>query len=57
MFSEVVSQVAALLEYTSAVRIAALEVKFDPLGFGVLDSDCLVPLFRYALECLMFRSS
>ena len=57
VFSEVVTQVAALLEHTSAMRITALEVKFDSLCLGVLDSDGLVPLFGYALECLVLRSS
>ena len=57
MFSEVVPQVAAFLEHTSAVWILAFEVELDSLGFGISHSDCLVPLFGHPFEGLVLGSS
>ena len=57
MFAEMVTEVAAFLEDTAALRILALEVQLDSLGFGVFDSDGLMPLLGNALEGLMFVSS
>jgi hypothetical protein len=54
MLSEVISQVAALLEDAATVRIPTLEVKFDSLSLRVFYPYSLVPLLRDALECLVF---
>lgn len=50
MLAEVVPQVAAFLEDTATVWVAALEVKLYTLSFWVLHADRLVPLLRDALE-------
>lgn len=57
VLSEVISQVATFLENTPAMGVPTLEVKLYSLGLRVLHSDRLMPLLRYSLECLMFRSS
>ena len=57
VLAKVVSQVAALFEDTSALRVLALEVELHSLGLWVLHSDGLVPLFRNAFESLVLASS
>lgn len=57
VFSKMVSQVAALLKGTATVRILAFEIELHSLGVRVLNSNCLMPLFRYALKSLVFIPS
>ena len=57
MLAEMVSQVATFLEDTATVRILTFEVELHPLGFRVLNSDSLMPLFRYPFKRLVFVSS
>ena len=57
VLTEMVTQVAALLEDAPALRVLALEVKFDSLSFRVFNSDGLMPLLRNALEGFMLVSS
>ena len=57
VLAEVISQITAFLEHTSAVRVLALEVELHPLSLRVLYPNCLVPLFRNTLEGLMLVSS
>lgn len=51
---EVISKVAALLEYASTLRVLALKVQLYSLCLWVLDSDSLVPLLGYPFKGLMF---
>ena len=52
MFSEVISEIARLLEDTTAARVHALEEQLLSLGARVLDLDHLVPIGGDALEVL-----
>ena len=52
MFSEMVSEIARLLEDTAAARIHALEEQLLSLGAGILDLDNLVPVRGDAFEVL-----
>lgn len=52
MLSEVVTEVAALLEDTLAPGMPAFEVEFDALRDKVFNLDCLVPLLWDSLEGL-----
>ena len=53
MLTEMVTQVATLLECRSATRVLALKEKLNTLRMRILDLDRLVPFFWNALE--MFR--
>ena len=52
MLSEMVSEIARLLEDTAAVRVHALEEELLSRGAGVLDLDHLVPVCWNAFEVL-----
>ena len=56
MFSEVVSQVAALLEDSFAAGILALEVEFHTLRSQIFNLDCFVPIFWNVSKCLRLNS-
>ncbi len=43
MFAEVVTQIAALFENRTTVRVTTFEVKFNPHGVRVPHLDSLVP--------------
>jgi hypothetical protein len=57
MLPEVVSQVAALLKDTPTVRVTALEIKLYSLSFRVLNSYCLVALFRDSFKSFVLTSA
>lgn len=50
VFSEVISQVATLLECGIAARMSTFKIKLDPLSLRVFNSNCLVPLFGYTFK-------
>ena len=55
MLSEVVSQIAALLEHTSTARVLTFEIELDSLCLRILHSYSLVPLLRNSIESLRLR--
>lgn len=52
MLSEVVPQVAALLEYGATAGVPALKVEFDTGCVGIAHSYGLVPVLGDSLKCL-----
>jgi hypothetical protein len=52
VLSEVVPQIAGLLEHRVAAGVHTFEVEFDALGLRVPDLDGLVPVGGHSFECL-----
>ena len=56
VLSEVISQIAALLEHTFTPWVSAFEIKFDALCVQVLHLNGFMPLFRDSWESLGFNA-
>ena len=56
MLSEVIPQVAALLEYSFASCMLALEIELHALCSQIFNLDCFVPVFGDISKCLRLDS-